>query len=298
MMFRTTLAKALATAAATVIAATGLVSCTDNSAAGDTIKIGTTDSNQKAWSVFEEKAKAANINLEVVPFSDYNTVNDAVSQGQIDVNKFQHLKFLATYNVKSATPLIAVGAGEIYPLDLFWKGHSNLDGIEGQEVAIPNDDSNQGRAITVLAQAGLVTLKDPDLVTPTPADIDKEKSKVTVVPVDAAQTPTVWGEGKPAIINNSWLDRTNIDPETAAFKDNPNATSSEPYINIFATTQTIADDPVKGPKIKELVKIWKDPDVVAAMGEDSKDTAVPMDNSPEELQEILTRLEDAVRSEK
>ena len=165
-----------------------LAACS-NANDGDTIKIGTTDGSKKAWEVFESKAKDEGINLEVVDFSDYTTPNKALSEGSIDVNLFQHLKFLAQYNVGENDTLVPVGSTEIVPLALFWKDHDSLDGIEGQSVVIPSDASNQGRAINVLVQAGLVTLKESGLVTPNPSDIDPAKSKVTVTPVDAAQTP-------------------------------------------------------------------------------------------------------------
>ena len=143
----------IAATAATVIAATSLVACSSNSnstsANGETtIRIGTTDAEKKAWEVFEQKAKENGIKLEVTSFGDYNTPNLALSQDQIDVNLFQHLKFLAEYNVANKDNLTPVGATEIVPLALFWKDHTGLDGIDGQEVAIPNDPSTRGAPLT------------------------------------------------------------------------------------------------------------------------------------------------------
>ncbi len=225
--------RVLAAATALAISATGLVACgnesSDTNADGTTvISIGTTDSDQKAWSVFADLAAEEGIELEIEQFSDYSPVNEALAQGVIDVNKFQHIKYLAEYNVGAGQDLKVVGSTEIYPLALFWKDHDSIDGIEGEEVAIPNDPSNQGRAINVLVQAGLVTLKEEGLLDPTPADIDTAASKVSVTPIDAAQTPTVYGEGKPAIINNSWLGRAGISPEEAVFEDDPNSTEQSP----------------------------------------------------------------------
>src|SRR5699024_4556652 len=193
--------RVLAATSAAVIAATGLVACSSDSsdsASGDAdgagqdgpIRVGTTDAAKKAWAALEEAAEAAGIDIEIENFADYSTPNQALEQGQLDTNNFQHLKFLAEYNVGNDSDLTPIVATEIIPLALFWKDHDSLDGIEGEKIAIPNDPSNQGRAINVLVQADLITLKEEGLITPAPADIDTEASKVQVTPVDAAQTPS------------------------------------------------------------------------------------------------------------
>lgn len=274
---------------ASLIAATGLVACSNSSDSPDqvTVKIGTTDGSKKSWKVLEDKAKEAGIKLDIKNFSDYSTPNDALAQDQLDVNLFQHLKFLAEYNVGKNADLTPVGATEIVPLALFWKDHTSLDGIEGKSVAIPNDPSNQGRAINVLVQAKLLTLKKEGLITPTPSDVDEAKSKVKLTPVDAAQTTTAYGEGTPAIINNSFLDRAGIDPRLSVFQDDPNSAEAEPYINAFVTKAEDKDDA----NIAKLVEIWHSKEVQDAVAEDSKGTSVPVQRNTEELKKILDRLE-------
>ncbi|MBN9644073.1 MetQ/NlpA family ABC transporter substrate-binding protein [Corynebacterium mendelii] len=291
-----------AAAAATVIAATSLVACSgsdsSDSATGGaekvTIKIGTTDGSKSAWNVFQQEVEKQGIDLEVVNFSDYTTPNKALSEGQIDTNLFQHLKFLSEYNVGTNDNLVPVGATEIVPLALYWKDHDSLDGIEGQSVVIPSDSSNQGRAINVLKQVGLVTLKQDDLLTPNPSDIDPATSKVTVTPVEAAQTPAAYGEGRPAIINNTFLGRANIDPKSAVAADDPSSPEAEPYINAFVTTPDRADDP----NILKLVEIWHSDPVQKANDEDSKGTSVPVTGDRDKLQPILDRLEEKLTAAK
>ena len=282
-------------ATASVIAAAGLVACssdsdsTDAGAAGETVRIGTTDANLKEWDVFADLAEEEGIDIEIVPFSDYNTPNDAVAQGQIDVNKFQHLLFLSDYNTGAGEELVPISSTEIYPLALFWKDRDNLDGIEGEEIAIPNDATNQGRAINVLVQAGLVTLREEGLLTPAPADIDNDASKVSVIPVDAAQTTAVFHEGRPAVINNSFLERASIDPLDAIFQDDPDTEQAEPYINVWVTTPERADDET----INRLAELWKDQAVTDAIMESSGNTAVKVDRPREDLDAILERLRES-----
>ena len=295
--------RVLAATSAAVIAATGLVACSSDSsdsASGDSesseqdgpIRVGTTDAAKKAWAVLEEQAEAAGLDIEIENFADYSTPNQALEQSQLDTNNFQHLKFLAEYNVGNDSDLTPIVATEIIPLALFWKDHDSLDGIEGESIAIPNDPSNQGRAINVLVQADLITLKEEGLVTPTPADIDTEASKVQITPVDAAQTPSAYGEGTPAIINNSFLDRAGIDPNLAVFQDDPNSPEAEPYINAFVVRAEDADNET----IKKLAELWHSPEVQAAVDEDAKGTSVQVERTQEELQEILDRLEEAERN--
>ncbi|OHQ53800.1 methionine ABC transporter substrate-binding protein [Corynebacterium sp. HMSC070H05] len=291
--------RTLATVAAAALATTGLVACSNESndatettaANGEnvTVKIGTTEADQEAWTVFKQLAADNGIELDIVHFSDYSPVNEALAQGELDVNKFQHIKYLAEYNAASGNDLKVVGSTEIVPLALFWKDHDSLDGIEGQSVAIPNDPSNQGRAINVLVQAGLLTLNDnvADPLTPTPAEINKDESKVTVTPVDASQTPNAYNEGKPAIINNTWLDRAGIEPSLAVFEDDPESKEAEPYINVFAArSEDISDE-----TLNKLVELWQTPEVAEATAKDSKGTSVPVYRDQKELNDILDRLQ-------
>ena len=292
--------RTLATVAAAALATTGLVACSNESddtadnAAGNngdnvTVKIGTTEADQEAWRVFKDLAADNGIDLDIVQFSDYSPVNEALAQGELDVNKFQHIKYLAAYNQSSGNDLRVVGSTEIVPLALFWKDHDSIDGIEGESVAIPNDPSNQGRAINVLVQAGLLTLNDnvADELAPTPAEIDQDASKVTVTPIDASQTPNAYNEGKPAIINNTWLDRAGIEPSLAVFQDDPESVEAEPYINVFAAQADRIDDET----LNKLVELWQTPEVEEAVAKDSKGTSVPVYREKSELNDILDRLQ-------
>ena len=283
-------------AVALAFAATGLVACgNDDSgeplAEGDTIRIGTTDREKEAWTVFERLANEEGIDLEVVEFSEYPPVNTALSEGDLDVNLFQHIKYLAQYNVGADEDLVPIGSTEIVPLALFWTGGDSVEDIEdGTEVVIPNDSTNQGRALSVLAKAGLIELTG-DSANPTPLDIDTEKSRVSVTPIDAAQTPAAYGEGTPAVINNTFLDRADIDPNSAIFKDDPNDKAAEPYINVFATTQANKDNE----QLKKLAEIWHSPEVTEAVARDSRGTSIPVKRPVEDLEAILEAAEKDAR---
>ena len=109
------LRRVLATTAAVAISATGLAACSSSdSADGDnpTIKVGTTDASKKAWAAFEDEAKKEGFKVEIQNFSDYTTPNQALDQGALDTNNFQHLKFLSEYNKANGTDLVPIVATE------------------------------------------------------------------------------------------------------------------------------------------------------------------------------------------
>jgi len=282
-------------AAATIVAAVAafsLAACGDDA---DTIKVGTTDQGQEQWQVFEQEAKAQGLNVELVNYGDYSLPNRALEDGEIDVSNFQHLMFLADYNVNSDADLTPIGATEIIPLAIYYKDHSEVKDIEeAGEVAIPNDPTNQGRAINVLVQAKLVTLREEGLLAPTPADIDQDKSKVKVTPVDAAQTVTSYMSGTPSIINNSFLERGGIDPQSAIFGDNPEAPEAQPYINAFVTTQEHKNDE----QLLKLVDVWHSQKVQEAIERQSKGTSVEVKKDGKELEGILADVEQKIRESK
>lgn len=283
--------------AAALAAATTFTLAACGSDDSDTIKIGTTDAQQKQWQVFEDELEAAGIKAELVSFADYNLPNQATIDGQVDVTNFQHMLFLAGFNQGNPqSTLTPIGATEIVPLALYFKDGSEVaDVAKAGEVAIPNDPANQGRAINVLVSAGLITLKPhaEGLLQPEPADIDTDKSKVKVTPVDAAQTATAYLDGTPAIVNNSFLANANIDPKSAVYKDDPNEELSQPYINGFVTTEDKKDDP----DLQRLVEIWHSEPVQKAIEEQSSGTSVEVKMNGEELSKVLADTESKLEKE-
>lgn len=287
------LRRTVAALGAVVLASTSLVACSsdsDDSSDDNVIRIGSTDSTQRAWDTWVDLAADNGITIDVVNFADYSTPNDALEQGQIDANLFQHLKFLADYNVGRNADLVPVGSTEVIPLSLYWKDHDSIDGIEGEEIAVPNDETNLGRALLMLNDAGLVEFKSDDIETPDEADIDTEASKVKITPVDAAQTSVAYGEGRPAVINNTFLLRNGIDPNSSVYADDPESELAEPYINVLVTTADNADNE----NLHKLIELWHTDEVQEAVAEDSKGTSVEVDRSQDDLKEILDRLESQI----
>lgn len=288
---------AIAATAALTLTACGSGSTDDASAGGDgdggdPIRVGVVGASDDKWAVFQEQAEAEGIDIELVDLQDYTQANPALSQGELDVNQFQHLQFLAGYNVDAGDDLQPIGATAVYPLGLYSSKHASLEEIpDGGQVAVPNDPTNLARALLVLQDAGLVELADGGSSISTEADV-LPSSKVTVTPVDAAQTPIQLQSVDASIINNDFVEDAGLKPEDALFQDDPDSDAAKPYINVWVARAEDKDDET----LLKLAEISHSPEVVEAEKTASGGTAVIKENSPAELQEILAGIEDDIRS--
>lgn len=258
---------------------------------GQTVSIGVTDASENYWTVYKEKAAAQGITVNFVNFTDYNQPNPALSQGQLQLNEFQHLLYLANHNVKNDDDLVPIGATAVYPLPLYSTKHTSVDQIpQGGQIVIPNDPTNQARALLVLQAAGLITLKGGGNSLSTPNEI--ESAKVEVVPVDAAQTATNIQSVDAAIVNNNYATAAKLTEQQRIFADDPNSESSKPYINAFVARAEDKDNPT----YKKLAEIYHDPEVIAAVKKDLGAGGTFKKNSPQDLQQTLDGIEEQLRS--
>lgn len=292
---RTRVLRALAIPAVATALVVGLSACSSGSDSGMTVvKIGSTNQDPH-WQVFKDEAAKEGIDLQITSFTDFNQPNRALSQKQVDVNQFQHIKYLGTYNVQNNDTLVPIGSTQIFPLGLYSLKHSSVGEFpDGAQIAIPNDPTNQGRALFVLQSAGLIKLKDGTGTNPTPSDIDEGSSKAKVTAVDAAQTAMSLQSVDGSVINNTFVARANLDASKAIFKDDPNDPNAEQYINVFAVREADKDNPT----YQKLVEIYHRPDVQAAVNEEEKGSNVEVQRPQAELQQILDRVEDNVRNNK
>ena len=126
------------------------------------IKVGTTPGySEQVVEFVAKEAEKEGLKVTIVPFSDYVTPNQALAQGDIDVNSYQHVPFLEAFNEKNGTKLIPIGNTYLAPLRLFSNKHKTLSDLpNGASIAIPNDPSNGGRALLLLEKNGLL-IREP-----------------------------------------------------------------------------------------------------------------------------------------
>lgn len=258
---------------------------------GNPVKIGVVGATNPEWVKFKQDAEKAGIYVDIVDFQDYTSENPALDSGELDLNEFQHLLYLANYNVSNKKDLQPIGGTAIYPLGVYSTKVKDIKDLKQRDtVTIPNDETNQARAIGVLKAAGLVTLKGDWTAFSTPAYIDEAKSKVKVTPLKAEQVATTLKDPTIAagVINNDYVADAGLDPKDAIYQDDAESEEARPYINVWVARK--AD--VNNETYKKLVSIYQQKDVLDALQENSGGTAVFADKfSASELQGFLSDIE-------
>lgn len=261
-------------------------------AAGDaapkTVTIGVSDKSLPYWNTYVKAAKEQlNVTVKLQNFSDYSLPNPALKDEQIDINQFQHIQYLANYNVTSDDDLQPIGATAVYPLPLYSTKVSDVADFEdGAKVAIPNDAINEARALLVLQAADLLELKDGGNAFSTTADITSHK--VDVQTLDASQTANALQQGsvEGAIVNVNYATSAGLDTKDAIFQDDPKSASAAPYVNVFAVRDADKDNKT----YLDLAELFQDDAVQKVFAKDYPD-AVPSDESAASLQKELATVE-------
>jgi len=294
MSRRTTSVIAALAAVPLVVALAGCASSPASEGSGDsgadeTVRIGVVGKSDPQWPAFVEAAKEEGIDVELVDFASYEQPNPALAAGELDLNQFQHIVYLAGYNVDSGEDLVPIGSTGIYPLGLYSTKVDDVKDIEkGETVAVPDDASNQARALLVLQSAGLIELKSGGTIFSDLADVDEAESKVKVTALEAALIPNSLPDVAAAIINNDFVTQAGLKFEDAIAQDDPSDPNALPYVNIFAARAEDKDNET----YRKLVEIFQtDADVQAGLAEASGDTIVPLETPVADLESSLEKVE-------
>lgn len=254
-----------------------------------TVSIGVADASSPYWKTYSALAKEKlGVTIKIVNFTDYSQPNPALSQGQTDLNEFQHIQYLANYNVTSKQDLQPIGATAVYPLPLYSTKYSTPSAIpEGSKVAIPNDAVNEARGLLVLQSAGLVTLKGGGTAFSTTSDIATHKIDVTAL--DASQTAGALQSGSvaAAIVNQNYASDAKLAKKDAIFKDDPSSASAAPYVNIFVAQKKDA----KNSLYLKLADLYHTASVEKGVQTQNDGTAVFRSTSAADLQKELAAVE-------
>jgi D-methionine transport system substrate-binding protein len=262
----------------------------------ETVKIGVVGASDPYWADYTEAAAEEGITIEVVDFAEYNQPNPALTNDDIDINQFQHLAFLADYNVSAGEDLTPIGATAIYPLGLYSSKITDVDELKkGDTVAVPNDSSNLGRALLLLEGADLITLKDEGTIFSTLDDVDTAKSKVEVTALEPSLTATSLPDVAAAVVNNDFVEKAGLKFEDALIKDDPADETALPYVNVFAVRAEDKDNET----YTKLVEIYQDTKAVTdGVLEVSGGSAVLATTPAAELQKTLATVEKETEAQK
>lgn len=263
---------------------------------GDAIRIGVVGASDPYWKTFEEAAADEGIEVDIVDFTDYTQPNPALSAGELDLNQFQHIVYLADYNVSNDDDLTPIGSTAIYPLGLYSTQHTSVGDIpDGATVAVPDDPSNQARALVILQSAGLIELSDGGTIFSNLSDIDTAASRVQVTALAADFTATSLADVAAAVINNDFVEKAGLSFDDAIAQDDPSDPNALPYVNVFVARAEDKDNE----DYRKLVQIYQDTKAVTdGVQQVSGGTAVLLKTPVADLVDSLTETEQVTRDAK
>ncbi|MFC0200107.1 MetQ/NlpA family ABC transporter substrate-binding protein [Paracoccus rhizosphaerae] len=220
--------------------------------------------------IMEEVAKVAEpmgLNIEIVEFSDYVVPNQALADGDLDANSFQHRPYLENQMKDRGFDLVEVGTTITTPMGIYSDKIEDMANLpEGAQVAIPNDPTNGGRALLLLQDLGLITLADGTGLVPSPLDISDNPKDLRFIELDAAQLPRALADADIAIINTNYALASGLSPKEDSIAMEK---ADSPYVNILVVQQGRQDEPW----VETLVEAYHSPEVKTFI-EDKYDGAV------------------------
>ena len=181
------------------------------------------------------------IDLQIHEYGDYVVPNTAVEEGEEDANYFHHIPYLESFNEKEGTHLVSVGGIHIEPMGVYAGKTASLEELpDGAEIAVPNDPTNEGRALLLLEAQGLIKLADSSNLEATPNDIVENPKNLTFKELEAAMIPNAVDEVDLSVINVNYALEAGFNPteDALAIED-----ADSPYVNIVAVKEGNENNP-------------------------------------------------------
>ena len=192
------------------------------------------------------------IELQVTEFTDYVQPNEVVFNGEIDCNYFQHINYLNDYNEQNNENLVSVAKIHYEPFGIYAGKSSDLANIaDGAVIAVPNDPTNEARALLLLQANKLITLKDPEDLAATPKDITENPHNIEFREIEAAATPRALEDVDFAAINGNYAQEAGLHAADALVLEEASGVAFEQYANIICTSA----DKEKDERIAALVAV-------------------------------------------
>ena len=191
----------------------------------------------------KEELKAAGYDLEVVEFTDYVLPNTALEQGDLDANYFQHTPYLENFNEENGTHLVAVGKIHYEPFGIYAGKTSDLSAIpEGGSIAIPNDGTNEARALLLLEAQGLIKLKEGITFTATVLDIAENPKNLSIKEIEAAQLARSLQDVDAAVINGNYAIQAGLKVKDALAIEDKDSIAADTYANVLVVKEGHEND--------------------------------------------------------
>ena len=241
---------------------------------GETVKVGVVgDSSKETWDAVSEKAKEEGITIETVLFTDYNQPNQALQDGSIDLNAFQHVAYLDNWNEANGGDLEPIGFTLVTKLALYSDKYQSIEDLpEGAQIAIPNDPTNGGRALLALQIAGLIKVDEEAGILPEVGDITDNPKNIELVELDASQTAASLPDVDAAFINSGYATDAGLSPDKALFVDTDQPDQlSDSYRNVIVARSEDKDNPLYA----KVIEFYQTPEIAKIITESSNGGSVP-----------------------
>lgn len=244
----------------------GFVSCSKNSSE-TAVKIGVTGSvYDELWAPAKKALKEQGINIQLVQFADYVTPNNALANGEIDLNGFQHRIYFESDTGAHGYDIKIIGNTFVTPLNVYSNKIKSIDELKkGSVVAIPNDVTNGGRALKVLESAGLIQLDPNAGFNPTVEDVIGNPKGIELKLLAANAIPSALNDVDAAAINGNYAIDFNIDPATAIIHDK---LTDKEYWNLIAARTSDLQDKEKVAIFDKIVKAYQSDATLKIYNED------------------------------
>lgn len=241
--------KQIITVAVALLCAAAIFAVGKKDSASHKLSVGATPEPHAAMlNLIVEDMAAQGVTLNVVEFTDYVTPNKAVESGEIEVNFFQHKPYMDSFNNEHGYHLVSVAGIHVEPLALYSKKYRSFNAIpDGATIAIPNDPTNEGRALLLLQSAGVIKLDAAAGLEATPNDITVNQKKLKFREIEAASLPRVLSDVDAAVINGNYA----IPAGLSAKLDGLLVEGADsPYVNVLTVKAGNENDA----RVKALIK--------------------------------------------
>ncbi len=251
-----------------IAAAIALLSA--GSSLAETIKVGVTPGEHaEIMEKVKDVAAKKGLDIEILEFSDYVVPNQALADGDLQANSFQHQPYLDNQVADRGFDIVSVGTTITTPMGVYSKKVKSLDELkDGASVAIPNDPTNGGRALLVLASKGLIKVKPEAGLKVTPNDITENPKNIQFSELDAAQLPRSLDDVDAAVINTNYAMEAGLHPKTDAIAIEG---EKSPYANVIAVRRADKD----APWVKTLVESYHDASIRSFITDKFKGALIP-----------------------
>ena len=194
--------------------------------------------------VVKEILAQQDITLDIVVFNDYIQPNTAVEDGSLDANYFQHITYMNEFNASDGTHLVSAAEIHYEPFGLYAGKTASLDALaDGAQIAVPNDTTNEARALLLLQQEGLITLKEGAGITATKADIAENPKNLDIVELEASQLPVRLADVDMAVINGNYAIDAGLKVADALAVEAADGEAATAYVNVLTVKEGRESDP-------------------------------------------------------